>query len=266
MKMYIITDMEGAAGIAVWGSQPGIPYEVKKAEWMTAEVQAAVTGMKECGADEIIVAESHRLILDQLDQAVKVVLTGGTMVNYLPGLDASVDGVFIIGQHAMAGTGNGVLNHTGNSAIRRVMINGITLGELGFEMAYAGSLDVPVLFVSGDNATVNEAQALVKNMETVAVKEGINKYQTISLHPAQACEYIRQGAAKAVKRIQEIKPFVIEPPYTYEVEFTTTHTVSKMCLIPGVTKVNDTTVSFTSDNFQEIANIYILQGHLYDAE
>ncbi|MDD3927973.1 MAG: M55 family metallopeptidase [bacterium] len=260
MKIYIITDLEGVAGVVNWDS-----HQERATEWMTAEIQAAVDGARSGGAEEIIVAESHKVIIDKLDKDVKLVLSGG-VASYLPGLDESVDGVFIVGQHARAGVGTGVLNHTGNSAVFNTYLNGIAVGELGFEMAYAGSKGVPVVLLTGDTEATQEAKVLVDNMETVAVKEGINKYQTISLHPRRACELIREGAKRAVERINEIKPFTLEAPYDYKVEFTTTQTVSKMCLIPGVRKVDERSITYTSDNFQEIANMNLLRAYLYDAE
>jgi D-amino peptidase len=266
MKVYIITDLEGVAGVVSWDSHQERSSDIKATEWMTAEIQAAIDGARSGGVAEIIVAERHKVIIDKLDKDVKLALAGGFSLAYLPGLDETVDGVFIVGQHARAGVGKGVLNHTGNSAIFNTYLNGIAVGELGFEMAYAGSMKVPVILLTGDAEAIQEAEALVDNMETVTVKEGINKYQAISLHPRKARELIREGAKRAVERINEIKPFVLETPYEYKVEFTTTQTVSKMCLIPGVRKVDERSIAYTSDNFQEIVNMNLLRGYLYDAE
>ena len=266
MKIYIVTDMEGVAGVVSWDAHKGSTFDNLKEEWMTLEVQSAIEGAKEVGADEIIVAESHKLIVDRLDKDIKLVLAGGFSPNYLVGLDSSVDGVFIIGQHARAGVEKGVLNHTGNKSVFNTYLNGIVIGEAGFAMAYAGSFNVPVTLFTGDGEAVKEAKSLVNNIETVAVKEGVSKYKAISLHPRKARELIKEAAKKAIKRIKQIKPFVLKPPYEYKQEFTTTITVSKMCLIPGVKKLNDRTISYTSNNFRDIANILLLRGMLYDAE
>lgn len=266
MKIYIVTDLEGVAGVVSWDSHKGSFEDIEAREWMTLEVQSAIEGAKESGVDEIIVAESHKLIIDKLDKDIKLVLAGNLSPSYLSGLDSSVDSVFIIGQHARAGVENGVLNHTGNSAVFNTYLNGIVVGEAGFTMAYAGSLGVPVILFSGDREAVKEVKALVKNIETVIVKEGISKYKSISIHPQKARELIKEAAKRAIKRRKEIDPFVLKPPYEYKQEFTTTITVSKMCLIPGVKKLNDRTISYTSNNFKDITDILILRGMLYDAE
>lgn len=266
MKIYIVTDLEGVAGVVSWDTHRDSPDDIENREWMTLEIQSAIEGAKEAGANEIIVAESHRLIVDKLDKDVKLVLSGRFPPSYLSGLDNSVDGVFIIGQHARAGVEKGVLNHTGNMAVFNTYLNGKVVGEAGFIMAYAGSFNIPVILFSGDEEAVKEVKSLVNNIETVAVKDGVSKYTAISLHPQRARELIKQSAKKSIKRIRQIKPFVLKPPYEYIQEFTTTITVSKMCLIPGVKRINDRTISYTSNNFQNIVNILILRGMLYDAE
>jgi D-amino peptidase len=264
VKVYIITDLEGVAGVVSWDSHQERATDIKAMEWMTAEIQAAVDGARSGGATEIIVAESHKVIIDKLDKDVKLALTGGFAPAYLPGLDETVDGVFIVGQHARAGVDKGVLNHTGNIAIANISLNGIDIGEAGLAMAYTGSMKVPVILLSGDLEATLEVSALVGNMETVAVKEGVNMYQAISLHPQKARELIRNAAERAVGRIREIEPFTLEPPYTYEVEFCETQTAFKMCLIPGVKRVNGRRVSFTSNDFKEIIDVNILRACLYD--
>ena len=264
MKLYIITDMEGVAGIVSWDSHKGL--EPKKEEWMTLEVQAAIEGAKAAGADEIIVLESHKLLIDLLDKDVKIVVSGAYSLAYLSGLDSSVDAVLIIGQHARAGVQNGVLNHTGNSSIMNIYLNGEAVGEAGFAMAYAASFGVPTIFLSGDTAAVAEAKELVKNIAAVAVKEGIEKFKAISLHPRKARELIKEGVARAVPRVGEIDMFKPAPPYELKIEFATTQTASKMALIPGVKQIDARTVAYSSDNFKDIAVMYCLRGALFAAE
>ncbi len=258
--------MEGIAGIAGWDSHKGTVVDNKKEEWMTLEVEAAVQGAKKAGADEIIIAESHKLIIDLLDKDVKVVVSGEFSLDYLPGLDASVDAVLIIGQHARSGIGTGVLNHTGNNTTLNIFLNGKVIGEAGFEMAYAASMGVPTIFLSGDKAAAEEANDLVKNMETVVVKEGINKYMAISVHPEKARELIKNGVEIAFSRMKEIDVFKPAPPYELVIEFSTTQTASKMAIIPGVKKIDGRTISYTSMNFKEIVAIYCLRGALYDVK
>ena len=235
-------------------------------EWMTMEIQAAIEGAQKAGADEIIVAESHHVVLDRLDKNMKYVLASRFSPSYLSGLDKSVDAVLMIGKHARAGVERGVLNHTGNTWVQHQWLNGIEMGETGFEMVYAGTLGIPVVFISGDKEAVWEAKALVKNMETIAVKAGISRYKAISLHPCKAQELIRAGVERALERREEIKPYIMKPPYKWCVEFTDTQYASNMNLIPGVQKINDQTIMYKSRKFQDIVKVMLLKGFLYSKE
>jgi len=61
MKIYIMTDLEGVAGVLDsenWCSPEGRYYELAK-ELLTLEVNAAVRGFIRGGATEIVVADGH---------------------------------------------------------------------------------------------------------------------------------------------------------------------------------------------------------------
>ena len=60
MKIYMITDMEGVGGVIneshVFSDRP---YYEKAREWLTLDVNAAVQGAIEGGADEVLVCDGH---------------------------------------------------------------------------------------------------------------------------------------------------------------------------------------------------------------
>ena len=61
MKVYVGTDLEGVAGVStfyVQTSPEGRYYEAAK-KLLTAEVNAAIEGMLETGADDILVSDGH---------------------------------------------------------------------------------------------------------------------------------------------------------------------------------------------------------------
>ncbi|HEX2186257.1 MAG TPA: M55 family metallopeptidase, partial [Chloroflexota bacterium] len=102
--------------------------------------------------------------------------------------------------------------------------------ELGKELLLFGACGVPTVLVTGDEACAAEARALVPEIETVAVKEGIRRGSAAGLsaeenrrfnqvaihrHPEQARELIRAGAERALRRRHAIPPFTMEPPYEF---------------------------------------------------
>ena len=62
--------------------------------------------------------------------------------------------------HAMAGTPDGVLNHTvSGQAWRNLSFNGTLVGETGINAALCGTWGCPVLLVTGDEAACREGDA-----------------------------------------------------------------------------------------------------------
>ena len=56
--------------------------------------------------------------------------------------------------HAMAGTRDGVLNHTvSGMQWQNLWFNGTLVGETGINAALCGAWDCPVLLVTGDDAS-----------------------------------------------------------------------------------------------------------------
>ena len=81
--------------------------------------------------------------------------------------------------HAMAGTPDGVMNHTvSGTDWRNVTFNGTLVGETGINAALCGTWGCPVLMVTGDRAACREASALLGDgLTTVAVKQGLGPLQ-----------------------------------------------------------------------------------------
>ena len=143
MKIYISVDMEGISGISS-------PEYVLKDERLyaagqrlaTADVNAAVAGAFDGGADEVIVADMHgssgNLLVESLDPRAKL-LTGTPHQPRFPFLDESVNGLFLLGYHAMAGTWGGPLEHSMNSSrVQNYWINDQLAGEVASDAGIAG--------------------------------------------------------------------------------------------------------------------------------
>ena len=59
-KVFISVDMEGITGVVQPAQLGPDGFEYQRArEWMTGEVNAAIAGIREAGAAEIVVCDSH---------------------------------------------------------------------------------------------------------------------------------------------------------------------------------------------------------------
>jgi D-amino peptidase len=177
VKVYIVTDMEGVAGIVRWEQcRVGTPEYLAALPLLIGEVNAAVEGAFAGGASNVLVNDGHNggynftYAYPGLDPRASY-LTGPARPKMLCGLDDSFDAVMMVGSHPMAGTQVGNLAHTQSSkTVARYCVNGRPTGEIGQAAIIAGHYGVPLVFVSGGYAATEEARALVGNVETAAVK------------------------------------------------------------------------------------------------
>ena len=231
MKVYIMTDLEGSAGIAMAQdySSPGDRYYEYAREIVTLETSAAVQGCLDAGATEVLVVDGHGAgAINPLLLHPEAKLLFGRPIGYPFGCDDTFYAAMMVGQHAKSNTDGGHISHTGSFEVEDETINGVSVGEMGVNMLFAAYFGVPTVLVTGDVAAAEEARALVPEIETAAVKQGLKRGAAtgltgvengefngaaIHLHPHKARELIRREACKAVERRAEIKPFWLEPPY-----------------------------------------------------
>ena len=212
MKIFVSVDMEGVSAI----TDPedvlpgGAEYERGRV-FMTGDANAAILGAYDGGAEEVLVNDSHwimrNLLLDQLDPRARTIKGFHKSMCMVQGLDPSFGGAVFVGYHSCAGTEGGVLNHTLlGKEIQNVYLNGEPTGETRLNAAYAGHFGIPVLLVAGDSAVCEEAQRVLGEVETVAVKDGIDRFTADCLHPQVAQEQIREATARALRDRNRFSP------------------------------------------------------------
>ncbi|MCD6350889.1 MAG: M55 family metallopeptidase, partial [Armatimonadetes bacterium] len=209
MKVYLMTDLEGVAGVYQWENRDDTSLEnherrVRQRRWLAEEVSAAVDGLYKGGATEVIVNDGHgagyTIDLDHMDPRAWVI-NGQNRPFWLPYLDETCDATGLVGGHAKAGTEGACLYHTMSTAIRNWTFNGISLGEAGLQAAIAGHFGVPFVLVTGDAFLCKEMEELIPGVVTVPVKVGLSRTAALQCTPAEARELIREGAQEAMKRI-----------------------------------------------------------------
>jgi|SRR5581483_7950699 len=216
-RVFIVTDMEGVGGVNNADEQilPGQRRYEESRHLLTGELNAAIEGAFAAGATEVVVWDGHdgsrSLSIDEIDSRAKLIQGRPTPANYYLS-DRAYDGIFFVGQHAMAGAKGGVLAHSQSFAVERITINGRAVGEIGQVAAVAGYFHIPVVMLAGDQAACDEIRELQPKAETVGVKRLAGKGSTLSLSHADAKAEIGAAAGRAVKRISEFTPWKIDSP------------------------------------------------------
>jgi D-amino peptidase len=225
--------MEGVAGIVKWQQTAGgDPMYEEGRRLYTEEINAAVRGAKAGGATEVVVMDCHgagegwsfnSLIPDLLDPACEFVVQEH-WTEYTSFLEEGCDAALFVGMHARAGTPDGVLNHTvSGQKWWNLRFNGVLVGETGINAALCGTWGCPVLLVTGDRATCEEARELLgAGLTTVAVKEGLGRFGARQIPPQRARQLIEEGARTALGDLRAVEPYDPGRPCEIEVELTTT--------------------------------------------
>lgn len=223
MRVYILTDLEGISGIAMWKQctpSGGERYEVSR-RLLMSDVNAAIDGCFDGGATAVTVLDGHGCPYNMLPELMhpraeylcgRGFPSGWAMEGYEVGMQ--------VGAHSMNRTADGVLCHTQNHATdARYWYNGREMGELAqgaINMAHNG---FPCVFVTGDVAACREATDFFgEHCVTVAVKKGYSRQCAQLLSPEKTRETIREGAREAVWRVKLVKPFDLEFPAQARVE------------------------------------------------
>lgn len=241
MKILIATDMEGITGVTTWDHvTPGHAECERFRRLMTQDVNAAIRGAAEAGADEIIVADGHwngsNILIEELDPRARLNSGSPSPLSMMQGIDESVDGVFFVGYHARNGTPNAVLDHTWSRlTVANVWLNDILTGEYGLNAALAGHFGVPVIMATGDQTACAQIVELLGDMETAIVKQATGRLAAECLTLQVTQEMIFMSAARAATRLMEgdvPDPFVLDTPIRVTVEFFTSDMADKAEKIP----------------------------------
>ncbi len=263
MKLLILTDLEGVGGVVrsdqtkikTSASEENYFYYQDGRRLLTGEVNAAVQGALDGGATEIVVWDGHgrgfNFVIEDLHPGAEYVIGGGTR-QWFP-VDASYDAVAFVGCHAMAGTPNAVLEHTQSYDVVSYWVNGVEMGEIGQAAVLAGIYDVPMIFVSSDDAGCAEAKKLIgEHIVAVSVKSGLAREGARLKAPARCRALIQEGMKDALALVgrPETKPYKVTPPFVIVEETLAprTHIQSKRELAQGHTNFI-TRHEWTSDTY-----------------
>jgi D-amino peptidase len=262
MRVHIISDMEGVSGI-VKGPQTagGAPMYEEGRKLYTEEINAAVRGAKAAGATEIVVMDCHgagkewsfnSLVPDLLDPDCEFVVQED-WTEYTGFLEEGCDAALLVGMHAMAGTTEGVMNHTvSGQDYYNLRFNGTLVGETGIHAALCGTWNTPILLVTGDHAACDEGRALLGDgVTTVAVKRGLGGTSARQIPPVRARQLIEEGAKKALSDLKAVEPWNPGSPCEIQVEFKHTLAADQLRFRSGVERVGPREISVKADTWWE---------------
>src|SRR2546427_113263 len=260
-KIFISVDMEGITGVVQPAQLGPDGFEYQRArEWMTGEVNAAIQAVRDSGAAEIVVCDSHgngqSLLIDKLPEDVRVVRGFPRPLEMMQGLDESFAAALFIGYHASEWTADAVRGHTISSArLLGVKLNGMEVSEGVYNAALAGQFGVPIAFISGDRLAVAQLQKVVPGAEGAIVKEPFGYHSAQTMTPARGQALIRDGVKRAMAKLGTLQPYRVKTPIDLEVGFKLTIDAERAAFIPGLTRSDAHNVKGTFPDMIQITKL-----------
>jgi D-amino peptidase len=254
MRILISADMEGATGVT-WTDDvvPGTEQWQRFRRLFTGDVNATIAGLYEGGASDVLVNEAHssqrNVLLESLDVRARMLTGRHKPLSMMEGIDSGVDGVVFLGYHAGAGC-DGVLSHTYlPNQITGVWLDGVGASEGRLNAALAAEYGVPVLLVTGDDKTCEDAMDYAPGAELVAVKECVSRYAAICTPPERTAAALTAAARSGMERAQRDEPATA--PHRIEVEFDASHLAQATAIIPTVEQVGVRKIGFDAATMTE---------------
>ena len=266
MKVYIVCDLEGVAGVVDFRKQcmeegPCYQQAIRVA---TLELNSLVDGLIEGGATEIYAWPGHGgfpggIDFELIHPECKLVMHAGD--GGPAGIDDSFDAMILHGLHAMAGAPNGILSHSFYPLPKKITFNESEIGEIGMNIYTFSEFGVPCIMITGDQAAVDEAKMLIHNIVGVPVKWGLEEKEklgalsvrkAISLSPVMARKKIREAAMESLKRLSEFKPLELKKPFTLKVEYIESKYADDKLGIPCVSRIDNVTIERVCKTLDEV--------------
>ena len=263
MKVYISVDIEGVACSTHWDETLKEKKDYSEfQEQMTQEARAACEGAMDADATEIYVKDAHHtgrnIIAKDLPEGVKLIRGwSGHPFSMVQELDETFQAVLFVGYHSRAGAGGNPLAHTITaSSVAWIKLNGILASEFLLHTYAAALMNVPVVFLSGDEDICHEAEVFNESVETVAVKKGIGN-STLSIHPGLAVRKIRTGVKAALERDLFSYSILLPEHFRLDICFHRHTQAYRSSFYPNARLLEPHIVRFESDSYYEILRMLL---------
>lgn len=161
------------------------------------------------------------------------------------------DAAFFVAYHAMAGTQKALMAHTIGLSAFEVRLNDQPMGETGLNAMACGAMDVPVAFVSGNDAVCWEAASLLgSGVVCCPVKEASSSSAGKLVSSGETNTLLKAATRKALYRVKEgrVNSFKVEIPCQGSVTFCDTRACDLASLVPGSERLDGRTLGYNASD------------------
>lgn len=261
-KVLIVYDLEG-----VTASVEGGDYNIRHANYakiresLAEDVNAVVHGLQKAGATEIVIVDCHAsgnakeadFPTDKLLPGVRMDVRDRSFDPYVDAIDPSYDALVMVGMHGRSGS-RGFSPHTyfGNT---RWHLNDVNMSETSMVAYSAARFRVPLILVTGDDVHKEEV-AEFSNAEYVIVKKSSSAREAVSRPRAVVSREIQEAAERGFRKAATYKLTEVSAPIVSRFSFSLDDQVALAVNYPGVTLVDNRTVSLVTANYLDALLAY----------
>jgi D-amino peptidase len=261
LKVVVLYDMEGTSGISgPKATRFGMEGYEQGRTSLTADVNAAIAGLKAAGATEIVVVDGHGsgntsgpdVLEEQLLAPAKMIARDTPFDIYIDSYDHSVDAIVAIAMHAGAGNRAGFLSHTYASLATEYRVNGVPLNESMVLALGAARLKIPLIMVSGDDQLEKEIRRNLPWVRYATIKHAVDRSKAEPLPRQEASRRIETAAREALQKLDAVRLPEFPGPYRFALTFQDEAQAQNAALLPGAELLpGGLSVQVRSNDFEE---------------
>jgi D-amino peptidase len=260
LKVLLLYDMEGISE-AVEPRHVSFIYSEQYAfgrRALTADVNAAIAGLKAAGATEIVVVDGHGsgngtgpdVLEDQLLAPAKMHYRDTPFDIYMDSYDHSFDAIVAVAMHAGAGNRTGFLAHTYTFEDVEYKVNGVPFNESMILAAGAARYKIPLIMVSGDDQLAREIGRSMPWVKYATTKRAIDMGKAETVGRAEASRRIEAAAREALTKLAEAKLPEWAGPFRFGLTFQDAAQANNAGLLSGA-EVSGSAVQIRAGDFEE---------------
>ena len=220
MNVFIITDLEGLAGVndIEYMDRSGEKYSFAR-DLLCKSINLAVGACFDEGAENVYYLDGHggggNVYPEKIDaRAKKCSIADWNDLLKNGKIDCQIE----LGAHARAGTLGGFLDHTLSSQkYFSIKVNGIEMSELSLHALVSGAYGVPVVACVGDYAACQQAREYIPQIFVGAVKKA--DIRNVSVDHENADEILVTCIKEALRGYESVPIYKAEMPATLELTF-----------------------------------------------
>lgn len=262
VKVLLLYDMEGVSEATVH-KHTSFSYPTEYAfgrRSLTADVNAAIAGLKAAGATEIVVVDGHGsgnstgpdVLEDQLLPPAKMHYRDTPFDIYMDSYDHSIDAIVAIAMHAGAGNRVGFLSHTYTFEDVEYKVNGVPFNESMILAAGAGRLRIPLIMVSGDDQLEKEVRRAMPWVKYATTKHATDRGTAVTVGRDEASRRIETAAREALQQLSAMRLPDWTGPYRFSLTFQDAAQAQNASLLPGAELLaSGTAVQIRAGDFEE---------------